>query len=188
MNRIHMLLGAAVLSTVGAAGAFAGATEETGMAAGDIYTDSGYPVTTEKITLEMVAVIGHKTYPHEGLEFFDMVDEKTNIHVEWRQIQEEAYQEKKNLLFASGDYPDAFFMHKTLDPADILTHAPQGVFRAIEDDIAQWAPNLNRILQDRPEVKQAMQAPDGHIYSMPGIWESGAEPQLHFLINVGTMT
>ena len=183
MKWIGMLLGAAVLTALGAAGAFAGATEETGMSAGDIYTESGYPVTTEKITLEMVGVIGHKTYPHEGMEFFDMVEEKTNIHVEWRQIQEEAYAEKKNLLFASGDYPDAFFMHKTLDPADILTHAPQGVFRAIEDDLAKWAPNLNRILQERPEVRLAMQAPDGHVYSMPGIWESGAEPQLHFFIN-----
>ena len=40
------------------------------MTADDVYTASGYPVTTEKITLETVGVVTHKTYPHEGLQFF----------------------------------------------------------------------------------------------------------------------
>lgn len=50
-------------------GRVAGATEEAGMAADDVYTASGYPVTTEKITLDMVGVVTHKTYPHEGLDY-----------------------------------------------------------------------------------------------------------------------
>lgn len=57
MQQIRALAGVAVLIVLGAPGAFAGAAEETGMAAADIYTDSGYPVTTEKITLEIYQTV-----------------------------------------------------------------------------------------------------------------------------------
>ena len=41
------------------------------MAADDVYTASGYPVTTEKITLDMVGVVTHKTYSHESPQRLD---------------------------------------------------------------------------------------------------------------------
>ena len=41
------------------------------MTTDDVYTASGYPVTTEKITLDMVGVVTHKTYPHESLQRLD---------------------------------------------------------------------------------------------------------------------
>ena len=91
MKQFRVLLGAAVLIALGAAGGFAGATEETGMAAADIYTDSGYPVTTEKITLRDGGDRPQDLSARGSDQFFDMVEDKTNIHVEWRQIQEEAY-------------------------------------------------------------------------------------------------
>ena len=183
MSKSKLLLLVVSMLVASAALLFAAGNGETESATADVYTASGYPVTTEKITLEMVAVQGHKTYAHDGMKYFDMVEEETNIHIEWRQFQEEAYPEKKNLIFASGDLPDAFFMHKTLDPTDILTHAPQGVFAPIEDLIDEFAVNLNDLLKDRPAVEKAMYAPDGHIYSFPGIWENGMEPELHFFIN-----
>lgn len=183
MKKVASFVGVLFLAMTSSICVFATGGGEEQVAASGIYTASGYPITTEKITLELVAVQGHNTFPHEGLEYFDMVEEETNVHIEWRQFQEQAYQEKKNLIFASGDFPDAFFMHKTLDPSDILTHAPQGVFAPIEDLIETWAVNLNNVLEDRPHVKKAMWAPDGHIYSFPAIWENGAEPELHFFIN-----
>lgn len=182
MKRISLLVGVVMVFVI-AGGLFARSIDETEGTRTAILTDSGYPISTETITQEIVSILSHKNFTHDGMMYYDMLEAETNVHIEWREIQEEAYPEKKNLIFASGDYPDAFLHWKTVDPADILTHAPQGVFAPIEDLLDTYAVNMNSMLKDRPFIRAAIQAPDGHVYSMPTLQEEGTEPQLHFFIN-----
>ena len=48
-----------------------------------------------------------------------------------------------------------------------IRYGLEGAFIALDDLINAHAPNLKRFLDANPEVRQAITAPDGHIYFIP---------------------
>jgi len=103
---------------------------------------------------------------------FQDLEKETNVHIEWENIPDTDYQTKKNLLLASGDLPDAFY-NSGFSDLDIVNYGEGGTIIPLEDLIDEHAPNLKKILEKRPEIKQLMTAPDGHIYSLPRAEEMG---------------
>lgn len=51
------------------------------------------------------------------------------------------------------------------------------------DEYLNYMPNFSRILSDRPDIKEALTSPDGHIYSLPRVEEMGlkAYPNILFI-------
>ena len=51
------------------------------------------------------------------------------------------------------------------------------------DEYLDCMPNFSKILEDRPDIAEALKSPDGHIYSLPRVEEMGlkAYPNLLFL-------
>ena len=68
---------------------------------------SGLPLTSELATYEVAAKSRHNKNFSE-LEFFQKLEENTNVHIEWNMSSEDGWKEKKGLLFA-GELPDAFY-------------------------------------------------------------------------------
>ena len=58
--------------------------------------------------------------PAEG-EFWQWLEEKTNVHIEWVTYLESEATEKFKLLMASGEYPDAFMAQKQELWAEVTT-------------------------------------------------------------------
>lgn len=79
---------------------------------------------------------------------------------------EDQFREKFNVTVASGSIPD--IMVSTYRD-DMMKVAEQGTFAALDDYIEEFAPNLNKILQDHPEYVRDLRASDGNIYFMPFI-------------------
>ena len=50
---------------------------------------------------------------------------------------------------------------------DLLRYAKDGTIIAVDDLIDQYMPNLKKILDENPEYRTLITAPDGHIYSFP---------------------
>ncbi len=75
--------------------------------------------------------------------------------------------EKRNLLLASGDYPE-IFMKSSFTMTDLNKYGSQGLFLPLEDLIKEHAPNLTKVLDERDAWKYLTSA-DGHIYSLPEI-------------------
>ena len=75
--------------------------------------------------------------------------------------------EKRNLLLASGDYPE-IFMKSGFSMTDLNKYGSQGLFLPLEDLIREHAPNLTKVLDERDAWKYLTSA-DGHIYSLPEI-------------------
>ncbi len=51
----------------------------------------------------------------------------------------------------------------------MASYGEQGILIPLENLISEYAPNLSKILKERPEIKTAITANDGHIYSLPVI-------------------
>ncbi|BFT74611.1 ABC transporter substrate-binding protein [Paenibacillus sp. P36] len=135
---------------------------------------NGYPIVKDKLTLNFVmAKATQQKKATDQLKVVNDLEALTNIHIKW-DASDQGYQEKKNLMFASGDLPDGFFGSGSLTDADILKYGTQGMLIPLEKLIDQYAPNIKQLLTNQPDVKKMLTAPDGHIYSIPTVITEGA--------------
>jgi putative aldouronate transport system substrate-binding protein len=142
----------------------------------------GLPIVNEKVTLSIVSPKAQLAPEYNEMEIFKRLETDTNVHIEWNNIPDTDYGEKKNLLLASGDLPDAFYASQFSD-YELITYGEDGTIIPLEDLIKEYAPNLNKLLEERPDVKAAITAPNGHIYGLP-TWEEnelGTNPFFHVI-------
>ncbi|WP_214625739.1 extracellular solute-binding protein [Paenibacillus agaridevorans] len=104
---------------------------------------------------------------YNEMQMFKELNEMTNVEVEWTQVGWEQLAEKKNIVIASGDLPDAFYGRGVLLDQEIVKLGSQGAIIPLEDLIEQHAPNLKKVFEQRPDFKTMLTATDGHIYSLP---------------------
>ncbi len=108
--------------------------------------------------------------PNEKL-ILKRLEKETGVHIDWTNYQSD-FAEKRNLDISSGDLPDAIHNDNASD-VDLMNWAKKGVIVPVEDLIDKYMPNLKKVLDEKPEYKAMMTAPDGHIYSFPWIEELG---------------
>jgi putative aldouronate transport system substrate-binding protein len=108
--------------------------------------------------------------PNEKL-IFKRLEEQTGVHIDWRNYTTDVFAEKRNLAIASGELPDAIF-NAAFSDYELLKYAKDGVIVPVEDMI-QYMPNLQAVLEKAPQYKAMMTAPDGHMYAFPWIEELG---------------
>ncbi len=99
--------------------------------------------------------------------------EDTGVEFDWQSIPGEGAQEKINLMLASGeDLPDAFWNFGDGKSGNIVVqYADQDVFLPTEGLINEYMPNLKKILDDHPQYRAEITAPNGHTYGFPYIEE-----------------
>ena len=99
--------------------------------------------------------------------------EDTGVEFDWQSIPGEGAQEKINLMLASGeDLPDAFWNFGDGKSGNIVVqYADQDVFLPTEGLINDYMPNLKKILDDNPNYRAEITAPNGHTYGFPYIEE-----------------
>lgn len=132
----------------------------------NINLDSQFPVVKEPITLKLMGARAATQGEWEDLKFFKVIQERSNIKLEFVTVPSENWEERKNLAFASDNLPDIFF-GVTLSANDETTYGPQGYLLPLEDLIDQYSVNFKALLAKQPTVKQDITTPDGHIYTLP---------------------
>lgn len=94
------------------------------------------------------------------------LEEETNVHIDWTVYVDDQFGEKKQLALAKKELPDMVF-DAQMSQYDLLRYAKDGTIIAVDDLIDQYMPNLKKILDENPEYRTLITAPDGHIYSFP---------------------
>ncbi|MBD2870850.1 ABC transporter substrate-binding protein [Paenibacillus arenilitoris] len=103
-------------------------------------------------------------------KFSKHIEEKLHIKFKWETTPGNAFGDKKQLLLASGDYP-ALILNAGATKADQIKYGQQGTFIPLNDLIEQYAPNIKQAMEEIPNLKESMTAPDGNIYALPRINE-----------------
>lgn len=135
-------------------------------------------VVAEPLTLSVMGSRSPLQSPWEELKLFRVLEAQTGIRLVFDTPIDDAYEERKNLAFASGSLPDVFFGGR-LSPADEVTYGSQGLLLPLEALIAEHAPNLAQLLAERPDLRRAITTPDGHIYALPAVTAGfGVYPKL----------
>lgn len=134
----------------------------------DYMNESGYPITKEKVTLKMMGSRGAAQGEWNNMEVMKRMEGITNIGFEFNTPLSTGFNEVKSLAFASGDYPDVFYgAQLTINEEE--TNGSEGILIPLEKYIDKYAPFLKKKLDENPDIRKAITASDGHIYSLPGI-------------------
>jgi putative aldouronate transport system substrate-binding protein len=149
--------------------AFAGGTRQSGSGSSAAGTSNlnatGWPIVKEKITLSLFGYRSSIQSDWEKMPFWTIMEEKSNIHFTF-DLATDALQERKNLLLASGDYPDIFY-GAIITADEELMYGGQGVFQKLDGYIAQYGPEITTWFNENPGYKDIAKAPDGNIYTLP---------------------
>ncbi|RGL30704.1 extracellular solute-binding protein [Paenibacillus polymyxa] len=133
------------------------------------FNKTGLPIVKEAVALKMVSPKAALAPEYSKMEIFKRLEKQTNVKIDWGNIPDTDFAEKKNLLLASGDLPDAFYGAGFTD-YELINYGKDGTIIPLENLIDKYAPNLKALLNRRPDIKLAITAPDGHIYGLPS-WE-----------------
>jgi len=146
------------------------------------FNTTGLPIVNETVTLKMLSPKSALSPEFSEMEIFKQLEEQTNVKIDWENIPDTDFAEKKNLLLASSTLPDAFYAAGFSD-YELITYGKDGTIIPLEDLIDQYAPNLKALLERRPDIKSSITAPDGHIYGLPSFEENnlGSNPFFHVI-------
>ncbi len=100
------------------------------------------------------------------------LESMTDVPITWEYM---ASVDGANVLrqqIAAGEFPQVV-LGNAFQPSDISQFAANGIILPIEDYINEKdTPNLYKLFQERPEIRAALNAPDGHMYTLPGLKEN----------------
>ena len=136
------------------------------------FAETGLPIVSKPLTLNIAGEKASLAPDYNDMSLVQGWEKDTQIEIEWNLLAPEVYSEKRNLLLASNDLPDAFFNSKFTDQ-EIVRYGSDGTLIPLEDLIEKYAPNLTSVFESRPELKAAVTASDGHIYALPNAEELG---------------
>lgn len=145
----------------------ASASSEAADASGpEGFNATGMPIMNEKITLK-VWIEGGADIDWEQNRFVKQIEEKSNIKMEIISTPLSDALQKRNLMLASGDYPDLILTDwpTVFTKSDVMQYGvKEGVLLPITDFIDKYGNNMKRIFDENPNYKESCIAPDGEIY------------------------
>ncbi|MFS0726584.1 extracellular solute-binding protein [Paenibacillus sp. 1P07SE] len=133
----------------------------------------GFPIVETPITLKMFTRVAPVNGPFKDMPVFQDYETLSNIKVEFIETPTDGFAEKKNLLFASNELPDAIY-RSGLSQLESIRYGTAGQLIPLEDLIEEYAPNLKSLMDEYPEIRAAITTPEGHIYAIPGIVTLGS--------------
>jgi len=103
------------------------------------------------------------------MEWLNILEEDNGVAVEWQQITAD-WDQKKSVMFASGDIPD--ILVKATSTTDFATY--YGLFEDFKPYIdASEMPNIAKMFEEHPELRALCTDENGAIYGLPNyrsIW------------------
>lgn len=149
------------------------------------YEDLDAPIVKDKeqITFNVTAPKNSLALDYNDMLVFDNLEDETNVVVNYNNLSDSQYSTQKQLILAdTANHPDALY-HAGFTNKELIQYGSNRHTIVAIDEYLQYMPNLSRILNSRPDIRAALSAPDGHIYSLPRVEEMGlkSHPNLLFI-------
>ena len=137
----------------------------------------------EEVSFRIISSKNSLALDYKDMDVFKNLAKSTNVSPKWDNIAESAYDTQKSLILSSpARYPDAIY-HAGFSNKELIQYGTSRKVLCPIDEYLEYMPNFKDILTKRPDIKAALQSPDGHIYSLPRIEEMGlkAYPNILFI-------
>lgn len=138
-----------------------GTEQQSEATGGSGINKEGFPIVNEQITLKILVPKAANEVPYDQMGVFQEYEKMTNIHIEWDNPPVESFQERYNIVMASGDLPDII---SQMPGTDILKYGQMGAVIQLNNLIDEWTPNLKALMGQYPDIKKVLAQTDGTIY------------------------
>jgi putative aldouronate transport system substrate-binding protein len=129
------------------------------------------PIVKDKITLSAFVVQNALINDFDNNEATIELEKRTNIHLDFVAVPEVSIAEKKQLLLASGDYPDIFLTGEFTNEEIMQYGYQQKIFVPLNSLIDKYGTEIKKTYDAIAGFKGDITAPDGNIYGIPQINE-----------------
>jgi len=139
-------------------------------------TPGQYPVVLGDQPFTINVMTGYNAMESQGkvdqAPFTEYLEEITNVHVNFTEIIEgSVFDERQNLILASGDLPDAIMYPWGMSAQQVYTYGRQGTLIPLNDLADKYMPDFVKEINTYPVAKGQVYFPDGNIYALPN-WEA----------------
>lgn len=159
-----------------------GETSTGSVTEGAAVEDVVFPLTDNYQFSIMTRVASDSEQDFSKKALVQRMEKATNVTVDYQAIPDEQFNDKFKLSLSKSDMPDVV-TKMYIKPYDILGYANKGIFIPLEDYINKNMPNLKKVLDARPEVRAAITAADGHIYTLPFVneWSKNSKENINVI-------
>ncbi|MCK4515649.1 MAG: extracellular solute-binding protein, partial [Spirochaetaceae bacterium] len=126
------------------------------------------PIVEEQVTVTIMAERHAQITSMSDNYATRYMEDQTNVHIEWLDTPMAEFDEKLNLVLASGEYPDAI-MDFNVAADLVVRYGSEGIFVPLNDLIQEHSPNLLEMFEQIPMLRDLITAPDGNIYGFPAV-------------------
>lgn len=115
-----------------------------------------------------VAIVRGANFKNDFLEaegtYLDDAEKAAGVNIEWEIYTSADWEEKKALMLADNDLPDAFLGSNTISADEIVEN--KSLFIELSDLIEENMPNLQKVFEDSPALLYRAKDENGEIYSL----------------------
>ena len=126
-----------------------------------------FPITDTPEELSIFTTITAVQEPYEDDYQTKFYEEKTGVKVNWLTYNNNEIATQYNLSLASQEYPDIYVYIQ--DPSGWMELIDEEIIIPLDDLIENHTVHLKKYLEENPDIKAAVTAPDGHIYTLPQV-------------------
>lgn len=146
------------------------------------FNPEGYPIVNTPVKITVAGAINALTPTWEGLNLFEHFTRHTGIEFVFEPYSTDGWEERKPLLFASGDLPD-LFINAGFNAKEISEYGSQGQLIALNDLIEKYGVNIQNAFKEIPDAKALSTSSDGKIYTLPLINQMPRDMHKRYWIN-----
>ncbi|UOQ86947.1 extracellular solute-binding protein [Gracilibacillus salinarum] len=143
-------------------------TDQVSEGPSETFNEEGFPIVDDEITLNIFSRKSPPNGAYEDMLMFQEYEKMTNVNIEWDDVPQDGFAERKNLEFSSGELPDVFYK-SSISQLEAVKYGSSGILIPLEGLLEDHAPNITALFEEYPEIKSSITAPDGHIYALPAI-------------------
>lgn len=121
-------------------------------------TEDGKVVLTALITKHPL------TQDLKKMEWLQEAEERAGVEIKWEEVTAD-WDQKKGAMLAAGDVPDLIVGPNAITDADFAKFT--GLFQDLNELIPEHAPNVQKMFEEKPELKQLSTQLEGEVYGLP---------------------
>ncbi|WP_346026851.1 extracellular solute-binding protein [Beduinella massiliensis] len=130
------------------------------------FNPTGYPIVKEPVKKTIMLRKPANISDPAEMETLNYIAKLMNIEIEWIVVGADGWEERVNLMFASGDLPDIIMKGSIKNLPRVVE---DGQLVAIDGLMEEYSTGLKPLLEQYPGVEASVRSADGKLYTLPGV-------------------
>jgi len=140
------------------------------------FSNTGMPIVESAVEIEVLMSLRPQMESADSFTILDDIAAASNVNINKNGIPMSIYDQKRQLLLASLDFPDVFWGSDSISKEMLFEYGKAGYILRLNEYIDEYMPNLKAFLDENPIYREKLKDDDGNIYYLPKIQQIEPNP------------